>query len=138
VLSNPATIINMRSSMLVSPVVSTASNSGYIIVLRSSLFVIHAAYNNKQSYYGKYSAFLRAIVYCSAGICGIISVSTTWLLKSLITTLIGDFFGSTFLGTTGQRCFWIMKQKYATSVRGNCERINQDLGRCSFGVDTPI
>jgi hypothetical protein len=78
--------------MLVSPGVSTTSNYGYIIVLRSSLFVIHATYNNRQSDYGKYSAFLRAIAYCSADICGIISVSTTWLLKSFVTALIGEVF----------------------------------------------
>jgi hypothetical protein len=78
--------------MLVSPVVSTGINYGNIIVLRSSLFVIHAAYNNKQSYYGRYIAFLRAVAYCSAEICGIISVSTTWLLKYLVATLIGDIF----------------------------------------------
>jgi hypothetical protein len=74
------------------PVVSTASNYGNIIVLGSSLFVIHATYKNKQSDSGNYSAFLCAVAYCSAEICGIISVSTTWLLKSLVTTLIGDFF----------------------------------------------
>jgi hypothetical protein len=90
ILSNPATIINMRSSMLVSPVVSTSSNSGYMIVFRSSFFVIHAAYNSRQSDYGKYSAFLHAIAYCYADICAIISVSTTWLLKSFVTKFFWD------------------------------------------------
>jgi hypothetical protein len=98
ILSNPAKIISMWSSMLVSPVVSTPSNHGYMIVFGSSLFVIHAAYNNRQSNYGKYSAFLRDIAYCSADICGIISVFTTWLLRSFATTLIGEvFFGRPFL-----------------------------------------
>jgi hypothetical protein len=63
-----------------------------MLVFRSSLFVIHATYNNIQSDYDRYSTFLCAIAYCSADICGIISVSTTWLLKSFVTTLIGDFF----------------------------------------------
>jgi hypothetical protein len=98
VLSNPATIIIMRSSMLVSPVVSTSSNSGYIIVLQSSLFVIHVAYNNRQSDSGQYSTFMYTISYCSADICEIISVSPTWLLKSFVTTLIGEvFLGRPFL-----------------------------------------
>jgi hypothetical protein len=37
--------------------------SGYIVVLQGSLFVIHAAYNNKKSDYGQYSASIRAIAY---------------------------------------------------------------------------
>jgi hypothetical protein len=104
----------------------------------SSLFVIHAPYNNIQSDYGKYSTFLCDIAYCSADICGIISVSTTWLLKSFFTTLIGEVFRTTFIDTTSQRRFWIMKQKDTTSVRRNLDIINQDLGGGSFGVDTLI
>jgi hypothetical protein len=84
---------------VVPPVVSRASKSGNIMVLRSSLFVLQAAYNKIQSDLDRYSTFHRAIAYCATDMSGINSLSTTWLLKSSVTTtlIVEDFCGLFFL-----------------------------------------